>query len=483
MGLTELTTSVYNRIAESLGWPKTATPQEMTEKVADYLGVKRPSTTAERVTEAVAGSAAGGFGPAKGAEALGKLLPGTAGRVATEMGTRPITQAVSGAAGGVAGQTAAEAGYGPLTQYAASLLGSGVPLAPGSVAAVPRKMAKEALDAGYVLPPTEFSEHPGLVSQVMSGSGKIRMEQAASVKNQKITNQLAAQDLGLPKDTTLSPQVFADVRKQAGNQYKAVQNAVPLIGSDAEYINDLAKIGNRQSPAAQLFPNIVGNKGVEKLVKKLTSVNQMSTEAAMDLVKSLRYKANANLRNRDNPKKLDLGLAQRDAAEAIDELMDRNITATGQTDVIANYRKARQLIAKSYDVEAAYNPANGDVRGQRLAVLAGRGRPLTGGLDTIAKVAGSFPKATQQPATFGYGQDWSALDLFAGLAAVMAGHPEAAGVVVARPGMRAATLSRPYQAAMTGTPQPRVPLPLLLNPGAQGIVMPDQMPGLMEAGR
>jgi hypothetical protein len=122
------------------------------------------------------------------------------------------------------------------------------------------------------------------------------------------------------------------------------------------------------------------------------------------------------------------------------------------------YRAARQLIAKSYDVEGATNTATGDVNARGLARLADKGRPLTDELDTIAQAASAFPKALQPPAGFGHNETWSALDFFGGAAAVAHGNPGVAAGIMLRPAARAALLSQPFQRGMTTPRQALFPL-------------------------
>jgi hypothetical protein len=74
VGLTELATSVYDALAPHMGAPKVVTPQEATDKVLDWFKVKRPSTTAEQLTETAAGMAPFGMGSAKGVEDLGEMV-------------------------------------------------------------------------------------------------------------------------------------------------------------------------------------------------------------------------------------------------------------------------------------------------------------------------------------------------------------------------------------------------------------------------
>jgi len=77
-GLTELATAIYKPIAKQMGWPDVASPQEMTDKVLDAVGLKRPSTTPERLAETAGGVlpfgiTAGGLGEAVAANDAGKI--------------------------------------------------------------------------------------------------------------------------------------------------------------------------------------------------------------------------------------------------------------------------------------------------------------------------------------------------------------------------------------------------------------------------
>lgn len=309
-----------------------------------------------------------------------------------------------------------------------------------------RPAAVDARQAGYVLPPAAISDKPGIVANVLAGwSGKIKTQQAASEHNQSITNDLGAQALGLPKGAPLNDQVFQKVRADAGKAYQAVANAVPVIAADAQYISDINSLTGKNSQVAALFPKITNNPGLRDLVDELQTVPQIPTDVAVELVKELRFNGNTNLKAIGDPSKHALGLAQRSAANAIDDLMDREITVTGQPNLIAEYRKARQLIAKSYDLEGVTNPATGDVNARGLARLATKGKPLTGELDTIANAANAFPKAMQPPAGFGHNESLSALDFFGSAASIAHGNPGVAAAILGRPAARAAVLSDPFQ--------------------------------------
>lgn len=495
VALTELATSVYDKLASQFGWPKVATPQEMTDRVLDHLGVKRPGTTVERMTEAAAGGAAGAYGPARAAEEFASKATGPVVKaVAQRLAQSPVAQTVSGVTSATAAQTVAEAGGGPLTQSAASLAGALIPAAAGAVGRVAlpadsRQIAVEARQAGYVLPPAAVSEKPGVVSSGLAAvSGKVKTHQSASAKNQEITNQLSAQSLGLPRDTPLSKTVFEQVRKEAGKAYRAVGQAVPLISADVTYQQEIAGLAEINPILQQYFPNQLATpKQIAKLMNDLQQ-REFSPEAGLELVKRLRFNANAHFQARKNPDRIALAMAERRAADSIDDLMDRQITASGQPDVIREYRQARQQIARSYDLEAATNPATGDVNARRIANLDRSGRRrLAGELRTIANTANAFPKAMQSPATFGQDEPWSALDFFGAVTTGLV-DPRAAAAILARPVVRSGILTEPYQNWMTsGGPRlhaqmPGItPLPLLLQPGATAVVPPGDISGSVDS--
>jgi hypothetical protein len=351
-GLTQLATELYKPLARYMNWGEAASPQDAAGKVLDAFGAKRPSNSVEWGTQAMAGGVANAVAGSGAANqlALRATNPVTKA-VAGKMAEGPMRQAVSGALGGAGAQTAAEMGAGPTGQLVASLAAGGLPYgSPGlrSNAAV-RPAALEARNAGYSLPPASISEKPGMISNILAGwSGKIKTQQAFSAKNQPVTNRLLAKGLGLAPDTHLTEEVFNGVRREAGKPYQAVIDAVPIIRADKQYQAAVDHLGGKNSQAAQFFPKITDNPGIKELVTELSDVKEWPTAAGVEVVKELRFQANSNLKAIGDPSKHALGLAQREAADAVDDLMERNIEEqTGKTGVVDTYRAARKLIAKS----------------------------------------------------------------------------------------------------------------------------------------
>jgi hypothetical protein len=317
------------------------------------------------------------------------------------------------------------------------------------VTAALKPMAAEAHAAGYVLPPKMISEKPGILANLFAGvSGKIKTAQAAAEKNQVVTNRIAAKELGIADDAPLTEQAFQDVRASAGKAYEAVKTAVPSVAADEHYLETVKGLGGANSDAAAHFPNTMKNQGITDLIDELSSVKEFPTSAGMELVKELRSSATANLKAIGDRSKHMLGLAQRQAADAVDGLIERNIAkAGGDTGLVKAYKGARQLIAKSYDIEGATNLATGDVNAIGLGRLASKGKPLSGGLQQIAKVAQAFPSAMKAGVV---SEPVSALDFFGAAALAAHGNPKMAGMMLARPVARATVLSKPMQNALAG---------------------------------
>ena len=85
-----------------------------------------------------------------------------------------------------------------------------------------------------------------------------------------------------------------------------------------------------------------------------------------------------------------------DAAEALEDLMERELIRKGDMTILKEFRDARRLIAKSHSVENAINPSTGNVNAANLSSELQRRKPLTGDLATIARFGRAFPSAAQE---------------------------------------------------------------------------------------
>lgn len=363
------------------------------------------------------------------------LIGGGTGAALTEGDAAERAKAaLGGAVGGAAGK-----GLG-------DLLGWGIPkavdkLRAGREAAQVANAQRDAAalaakEAGYVLPPADVN--PSLINEALGGlSGKIKTAQAASAKNQDVTNALAKKALGIADDAPLNVNALAEVRKQAGQVYEAVKG-IGTVKADAPYIKALDGLKAQYEGAAKDFPGLAKGE-ITSLVESLKRP-EFDASSAVDAVRVLRETADKAFRAGDTG----LGKTAKAAAGEMESLLERNLQSSGApADLISAFRDARQTIAKTYTVQKALNNETGDVSAQALASLLKKGKPLSGELETAAKAGAAFPKATQSLKEAP--KAWSPLDMVAGSAGMGMGSPAMVAMAAARPGVRSLLLSKGYQ--------------------------------------
>lgn len=298
-------------------------------------------------------------------------------------------------------------------------------------------------DAGYVVPPTQANPKSAW-NQILEGfSGKIKTAQAASVKNQDVTNRLARESLGIPADQPITPQTLKALRADAGQAYAAIEGGI--FATDATFKKQLMKLSDAQRVLAEDIPELA-NQEVLALVKSLDK-NTFDGRTLIEATKALREKATTAFRNGET----DAGRFYRGASDEIEDMIERNLlyTGNGGEQAVKAFQEARKLIAKSYTVEGALNESTGNVIGAKLAAQLAKGKPLSGELGKAASFARAFPKATQEVEKSG-ASAISPLDFGGwGLASSLVGDPMMMAGVAARPVVRSTILSRPYQQAMT----------------------------------
>lgn len=353
-----------------------------------------------------------------------------------------LTNVVAGGVGGAVGQGIANKVPGMLQARTNSAKAAQV--ANSQKFAAARSAAKE----GYVIPPADLE--PGAVSEAVSGlSGKIKTAQVASQRNQVVTDKLARQAIGLKPGEQLTEDILQGIRNQAAKQGYAPIRQAGAVKADQQFIKALDNIAATHQGASKSFPGLAEN-GVVDLVEKL---KQPTFDAgdAIDATRVLRDAADKAYRQGDKT----LGKASKQAADALEDMLERHLTAAGNPDALKAFREARTLIAKTYSVQNGLNSQTGNVSAQALAKQLQKGKPLSGDLRTIAETADAFPKATQ--ALKEAPKAVSPLDFaVATTTGVATGNPLAALMLGARPVARNALLSRLVQsgALQQGTPVP-----------------------------
>lgn len=384
----------------------------------------------------------GSFGSTIGKVAVGAALAPTAvasipGAIATGALTSGLTEegdladrlkaAAFGGIGGGVGKVAGDALGKGVTKLVASRQAAGA--AKAAENATRDAALKASQEAGFVVTPSQAGASGLFNNALESLGGKIKTQQAASVRNQEVTNNLARQALGLPKDSPITPEVLDAIRAEAGKAYQAV-----------------AGLGKMDVTRLKVPSTVAVEDGISPLLAGKTK-----TVDASELVRAWKQ-ANADATayfrayGRDaNPETLAKAKEAGSIAKEIDDLIGGQLLALQRGDLGKALKDARVRIAKTYSVENALANQVGDVSAQKLAAQLAKGKPLSGDLKTVAQFGSAFPKAAQSNVDV---PAWSVLDMLGGATAGASGFGPVAALFAARPVARAAVLNPAYQRAM-----------------------------------
>lgn len=279
-----------------------------------------------------AGMVGAGFGalqPVSGDQSLGNVVQ-----------SKLLNAAVGGATG-AAGQAVANKVSSAVADKLAALAALKTQRAPID------STIKEAVDAGYVIPPGNVN--PTFKNRILeSVGGKIATQQMAAERNQATTDRLARSAAGLMPDEPITPNTLGAVRKQLGSAYSDVGN-------------------------------VVGQDTVETLKTLRADANDL-------------WKMQAR-----NPHPETLALARQKTAEAenLEQTIEQVLTSLGKKEEMQAFRDARRKIAINHAVENALVEGGGTIDARTIARATQRGDVQSGELATIGNFANNFPKITQ----------------------------------------------------------------------------------------
>lgn len=212
---------------------------------------------------------------------------------------------------------------------------------------------KEALDAGYVIPPGQVN--PSFFNrQIESMGGKIATQQMASSKNQTITDTLARKAAGLMPDEPITPETLRAARDVIKRPYQ-----------------DIAALG---------------------LQPKLDAIDAARAEANAAWREYSRQGTRAALNDYK---------AFSQQGKAIEQEIERDLLQAKQPDLMQQFRKARIALAKNHDVESALIEGGGTIDARAIGRMFQRGDKMTGDLKTIGAFANNFGKDIQPPSMIG----------------------------------------------------------------------------------
>lgn len=334
-----------------------------------------------------------------------------------------------------------------------------------------------ARESGYSIMPSEAAIKGGnavggKVVEGLAGSAKTGVD--ATVKNQAVTNRLAAQEIGVPAGTPLTDTVLDNLRKPLNAVYDKVSQ-LGSIPTDKAYFTDLNEVGRTPGNS---FPG-ASDPDIAKL-KETYAVPHFDAGDAVLQIRNLRRNATANYKAasanqvKNAPMLGELADAQQGIADALENQLERFVGSPGDKlgnpKLIADWRNARQGLAKINSVDNAIKEGTTDVSAPALAKQANKGAPLSGNLRTIADTANAFPISVRDIGAVRNKVPINALEGLmgtGGIGAALLGSPHAAAGLatgmIARPLARASLLSGPLQNAM---------LPKAVNPFLYGLKNP-----------
>jgi hypothetical protein len=430
-----------------LGYDPSAVAKTIAQEVTDKRAIDAPLNAAPGGTVGKVLGYAGAAIPTMlvpGASSLGGAILAGGGMGAFEptAGNESVLQ--NAAMGGVGGA----AGYG--LGKAIGSVGSSMLARNAEKAAVDsplRQTLNGAQEAGYKFDPT--ATNPTLVNRVLSGvAGKQNLAQRASIANQQITNDLAAVDIGLSKGAYLTPEAIQSAKAVPAKVYDQMRG-LGEVQPGPEYAKALDGITQKYAGASKSFAM---DNPIASVVEPF-KVAQFDSSAAVDAISLLREKASQAFRQGNN----DVGKAQRAVANALEEQLGK--ASSAPPELLDAFRQARTTFAKIHSVENALNEASGNVSAAKLGSEFAKGKPLSGGLETIGRTQQAFQKslASQKGDAM---PGISPFDAMTGMiSAGASGNPAWLGSMLGRPILQNALLSGPAQRllATPGTPSNLVP--------------------------
>lgn len=389
-------------------------PSATLQRTMTEAGLPEPANAVERLSTNVTSALAGG-GTTQAVASAAQPISIAGQGIRDLLLQQPARQLAAAGTGAASSTVAGELGAGPIGQTVAGVAGSMVPFVPQMVRGIPRpevqqvrESAANAREAGYVLPPSQAE--PNLINKTLGGfSGQARTEQAASLKNQAVTNTLARKAIGVGDDIPLNQSTLERVRSEASAPYREIAG---ISSSAKQYLEDL---------------------------------KTARTDA------SGYYKAYGRTAHPEDLKKAQVFLAE---ATRLENLIESFAKALNRPKLVDELRAARTKIAKTYEIENALNVDTGNVDARILGRARDRGAPLSAELKQIGSFANAFDRAAQSPdgktPPFISPID-AAVSTAPLIASAMSGNPWIASlsaIPFLRPAVRSAILSGPYQSMM-----------------------------------
>lgn len=220
-------------------------------------------------------------------------------------------------------------------------------------------------------------------------AGKSNVEQAARVDNQGVTNALAAKDVGLDPRQAITKVALNTIRDEASKSgYQPIEQLDGIIPADSQFRAGIAKIQAQNASPLSGNPDVLST-------SQLLSRSYFDPSDILDQVRTLRSRA----QDAFDQGRTSAGNGFKSQANELESLVDRHLQSADDIPdgMLQKFQAARQLIAKTHDIESSLNPSTGDIDAGAIGKLLADGGKLTGGLKVIADFANAAPGITDTP--------------------------------------------------------------------------------------
>lgn len=229
--------------------------------------------------------------------------------------------------------------------------------------------------------------NPSVKTKMLVGvAGEPTIESTLSRENRPRWNEIAREDMGLPKNTPLDAKAFETARAAHSAPYEKISK-LSTLAPDEGVVTQVEKL--KLDPLSTSDPQKAAT--VNGIIDRV--VNQMneglSGENVVGQIRDFRKDANRTLKNPNaSPIDADVAEAKLGIANALENLVESNIR---DPKALSEFRAARTAMAKTYDWERVTGTTTKQVDPSEVVKLAEKGKPLTGALKDVADVAGNFP--------------------------------------------------------------------------------------------
>jgi hypothetical protein len=322
------------------------------------------------------------------------------------------------------------------------------------------KAIAKSQEKGFMVNPSQAN--PSILNKVLNSLGGKYIDEKIAEKNADVVNKKARSAMGLPETADLDEAAFQSYRSAQSAKYARLKDYKTPFELDDTFKGEIRDLDKAFRAIKENTPELYDNTALETLRASLSEPKnpahpgKLTDEAVVDISRQLRAEATKTLKNpTSTPKDQFTALAKRDAANAMEDLLERHLEKSGQTQLLKDYKEGRKGLALSHDVEDATNLTTGNVDPQVLRRLMEKGRPLSGDLKDIAQAASISKKTMKNIDGVSPTAAVTASDVgTAGLLHAVSKGTLPAGIPLVRPVAASVASSKWYQKRM-GSPKER----------------------------